>query len=959
MAGIRRFLLVCAILALPGIGYAQEAVLNGTVTDSTGGVLPGVTVTAVNEATGNTFVAVTDAGGRYRISVRTGSYKIVCELSSFATFTRTGVDLLLGQTVDISVQMKPSGVAETVNVTGEAPLVNTSTSALGGNVDPKQVAELPVAGRNFMALALMAPGSRTQTMNATQPLVDRGRADDVREFQINLDGQQVTRDMGTGTQPKYSQDMISEFQYIANRFDATMGRSSGILVNIVTKSGTNLFSGLFRTNYRSNKFSAEEPVLKKVLPIDNLQMSTAVGGPIIKDKLHYFGNFEYEREPTTSIWNTPYPAFNIALNGLSYVKKGGTRLDYQLSPSMRLMGKFSKTASFQPFGPGSTNHPSSTNDNYEYNRESYLKLTHVLSNRAVNEIEGGQAVYGFVQSGLTTWSNHWQAPNGVTNGSPRIRFSTFGFLPNQNLPRNQDQWVWSLKDSFTFSYDAKGRHDVRAGGEFLQRSQIQNNQRFGSGEIDARGGPTPANIQALFPDPFNVDTWNLAAISPITRTYTIGTGDFGNWVYSKKIGTWLQDDWRMSDRLTLNVGLRWDADIGAFAEINFPPWEFPNKGKYNQWTSFQPRVGFAYKVSPRTVVRGGIGLYYQGATSGDETNAKGNAQIALLTYTNPTPGVASDFAANPTNGQPLPTFAQAQTRYCHTTNNAPGCIQLAALELQLDPKYEKPARNWQGSIGVQHQFGDTFALEADYIYNRGSHEKGIIDNINLTYNQATSANYPFADRTHRVEPNWGSVSASVHMARSAGQELRTSFTKRFAHHWQASGTYSLRYFWDAEPLPFSGVDPLPFAVAKDLGGEWGLGDGDQRHRATFSGIWEVAHGFQVSGLQYFGAGVRQQTTWGTDVRDVNGNGGTQRLRPDGTIIPRNNLIGPRNSRTDLRVQQKIPLHGRVKVDAIAETFNLFNRPNYTVGTQENQTTAYNKPVSGEYRTAQVGFRVTF
>ena len=95
------------------------------------------------------------------------------------------------------------------------------------------------------------------------------------------------------------------------------------------------------------------------------------------------------------------------------------------------------------------------------------------------------------------------------------------------------------------------------------------------------------------------------------------------------------------------------------------------------------------------------------------------------------------------------------------------------------------------------------------------------------------------------------------------------------------------------------------------------------------------------------------------MRDVNGNGGTQRLRPDGTIIPRNNLVGPSQNRTDLRMQQRIPLRGRLKVDAIAEVFNLFNRPNYTVGTQENQPTFYNKPTNGEYRTAQVGFRVTF
>ena len=579
---------------------------------------------------------MTDGRGTYTIPVRVGVYRIKAELQGFGTVTRTGVQLLVGQTVTINLQMPPGGVAETVTVSAEAPLVNTTTSSLGGNVDPRQVAELPVSGRNFMSLALLAPGSRTQATNATQPLPDRGRAGDVREFQINLDGQQVSRDMGTGTQPRYSNDMISEFQYIANRFDATMGRTSGVQVNIITKSGTNQLSGIGRVNYRSSKFSSEEPVLKKVLPIDNLQLSTAFGGPIIKDKLHYFGNVEYEREPTESVWNTVYPAFNITLDGNSNQKKGGGRVDYQLSPKIRLMVKDSESTQFQPFGPGSTNHPSSTNSNYEYNKESYARFSQVLSSKSVNEIEGGRAVYGLKQAGLTTWSNHPQAPNGVTNGSPQIRFTTINFLPNQNLPRHQDQWYWSLRDNFTTSFDAAGRHDVKMGAEFLHRTHIQDNMRNAAGSIDARGGPTPANIEALFPDPFNVDTWNLAAISSITKNDVIGTGDFNNWLYSKKAAAWFQDDWRVTNRLTLNLGVRWDADIDAFAQINFLPWEKP--ANYNQWNNYQPRFGFAFKLNDRTVLRGGAGLYIAGATAGDASNAKGNAQIALLTYTNPNPG---------------------------------------------------------------------------------------------------------------------------------------------------------------------------------------------------------------------------------------------------------------------------------------------------------------------------------
>ncbi|MEI6669583.1 MAG: TonB-dependent receptor [Acidobacteriota bacterium] len=959
MKRVRWFLLACAILAIPAGAYAQEAVMNGTVTDSSGGVLPGVTITATNSATGNRFMAVTDGGGHYQLQVSPGTYKLSIELSGFTPVSKSGLTVLLGQSVTTNVPLAPGGVNETVTVTGEQQLVTTTSSTLGGNIDPKQVQELPTAGRNFMSLAMLAPGSRTSSTSATQPLPDRGRAGDVREFQISMDGQQVTRDMGTGTQPRYSNDMISEFQYIANRFDATMGRSSGIQMRIISKSGTNTFSGLGRVAYRSDKFNTEEPVIKKVLQINNLQMSTATGGPLVQNKIHWFGNLEYEREPTESVWTTPYAAFNISLTGQNHQHKMGGRIDMELTPSIRLMVKQSNNSLYTPFGPGTSNHPSSTNSNYEYNIESYARLTQVISNRAVNEIEGGRAVYGFVQASLVSWPQAWTAGAGVTTGSPRIRFTTFGFLPNQNLPRHQDQWVWNIKDNLSFSYDFKGRHDVRAGGEYMYRVQIQANRRFGTGEIDARGAAPPANIEALFPVWNDASTWRLdilCATPGLCRTNTIGVGDYNNWVQSHKVGAWWQDDWKLGDRLTLNLGLRWDADIGAYADINYPPWT--QAYDYNQLTGFQPRLGFTYKVNEKTVIRGGGGLYIQGAISGDETNAKGNSQIGLLTYTNSP--YRTDFAGNPTNGTPLPTYEQAQTQYCHVNNNAAGCVQLAALELVLAPKYEKQAHNWQYSIGVQRQLGSTVGFEVDYIFNHANNEKGIVDNINLTYDPATGVNNKFlANRASRYMPNWNYVSATVHLGRSTTQELRTSVTKRFAKNWQASGTYSLRYFWDAEPPPFSGPDPVPFATAVDLGNEWSLGAGDQRHRATFNLVWEVAKGFQVSMVQLMASGVRLSTLWGTDLRDINGNGGTERLRPDGTIIVRNNLVGPTNNRTDFRAQQKIPLGGRVKIDLIAEVFNLLNQPNYTVGVQENQPTQYNKPQSGEYRTAQLGARVSW
>src|SRR5687767_13835703 len=137
-------IVVSTLLALPVAGYAQEAVLTGTVTDATGGVLPGVTVTATHVATGNTFFAVTDELGIYRIPARVGGYRLSAELAGFSTATREGINLLVGQTASVDLQMAPSGLQETVTVTGEAPLINTTQSSVGGNIDPTQMQELPV-----------------------------------------------------------------------------------------------------------------------------------------------------------------------------------------------------------------------------------------------------------------------------------------------------------------------------------------------------------------------------------------------------------------------------------------------------------------------------------------------------------------------------------------------------------------------------------------------------------------------------------------------------------------------------------------------------------------------------------------------------------------------------------------------------------------------------------------------
>jgi hypothetical protein len=178
-------IVVMAMLLRPAIGWAQEAVVSGTVSDNTGGVLPGVLVKAVHEATGNSFEAVTDPAGAYRLAVRIGTYRVTAELQGFRTVTKTGIELLVGQQAMVNIELTASAIQESVTVTGEAALIDYSRATLGKSIDPRALQDLPVNGRNWVDLTMLAPGSR---LNASTDEPGAG----IGTFQLNVDGLRVT-----------------------------------------------------------------------------------------------------------------------------------------------------------------------------------------------------------------------------------------------------------------------------------------------------------------------------------------------------------------------------------------------------------------------------------------------------------------------------------------------------------------------------------------------------------------------------------------------------------------------------------------------------------------------------------------------------------------------------------------------------------------------------------------------
>jgi hypothetical protein len=306
-----------------------------------------------------------------------------------------------------------------------------------------------------------------------------------------------------------------------------------------------------------------------------------------------------------------------------------------------------------------------------------------------------------------------------------------------------------------------------------------------SGEIDARGGPLPRNLEQILPDPFNVDTWNFAALSPLVRTYRLGIHkgrrDDVDLPYS---AAYVQDDWRITEKLTLNLGARYDLTWNSFAQYGeFVP--FMEKGRPQDADNIQPRVGFAYQWDDRTVIRGGGGKYYAEVITPVVLYALEPATIAVLEVAN---DGRADFAANPFNGPP-PTFEQALTRFCSAPEQAANfvawrarnfagaapCVLRGAGEMAPPAEYAHVPHTWQTSIGVQRQLGTAMAVEADYVYARGRDEKFIQENVNLSWTNASGigVNNPYPNRALLPYPQFGIVAMTPFTGRSAYHALQT------------------------------------------------------------------------------------------------------------------------------------------------------------------------------------------
>ena len=532
----------------------------------------------------------------------------------------------------------------------------------------------------------------------------------------------------------------------------------------------------------------------------------------------------------------------------------------------------------------------------------------------------------------------------VGYGAPIILFSGFRIgQAHGNAPQNNGQVQYSVRNDYTTRFVARGQHTTKIGGEWLHQWGPYFQCTNCMGTIDAGNRLPPADLERLFPDIMDVSTWNLAALGAV-RFYQVGISAVGFKQKTPKeiVAAWFQDDWQLTSRLTVNLGLRYDISKGQFAERRgVGPWV--QAGRPIQKDRFGPRFGFAYALNDRTVIRGGSGKYFADVSDqvSSWTERYGTGEINAQ--------VAYDGRANLLS-RPM-EWKRVSRRY-EQALLIPGLrksvSQIATPGLQVPYSY-------QSSIGFQRQLRSDMSVEADYVYNASraelfQHEHQF--DLRPGHRSAESLDERRAGGASRLGNGQRiSLGRMVQLSRAADgvhQALHPAVAAfRHVYPFGLLGRHSV-----ASPTN------QPGRGSGKAGTRWASRINATAPSRTASG--QVGRGLQLSGLYFFGSGQRFATTYGGGDRPRLRTAGPQA----GTIVPRNNLVGAAIHRVDLRVMQHITLRGRAGVDGIVEMFNVFNRANYGSYTTAESNPSYGKPVQNvglayQPRMLQLGFRFTF
>jgi hypothetical protein len=978
------FLFFAGIALFSHPAFAQETGLSGVVTDSQGGLIQGAKIEA-KETGGVTFNATTNAQGTYVIpGIPAAEYTVTATSQGFNSVQRK-VLLLVGQLAQINVSLPVATTSATVEVqAGDQLAIDTTSSVVAGNVTPKEVEDVPINGRNYVQLSALVPGIKANSFGNTPAASGQStNAGDAEtgKFQITMDGLQVSQDsVGSSFgQPHFSQDAISQFQIITNRFDATSGRSAGIYVNVQTKSGSDTMHGGAFGYFRNSFFNASDPITKTVLTFADEQYGGTVGGAIKKGKLWYFGSYEGEHQPNTATL-TPYVTTTsgtlfthpvIILNN-EYLG----RLDYQRNDKNHFLLRgdaYSASTSFVVQG----NDPSQSYSSSVSTSGYVFDWNHNVNDHLINDIHAGFHYFQFQNL------PYFQTGSIVLN----LPSSTIGEPYNQ--PETFDQYTQQYRDDVFW---LKGRHTFRFGGEYLYTLHGGAFPQYLRGGVTGCSQPTgTTSSQALYNTFFpkgtlDPTTWNYTAISAYCgggTTYTQAFGQYNISISRNAIGAWAQDDWKILHNLTLNLGVRYDNDIGAYntSYVPTPGLLTPNT---NPNLNFAPRLGFAYDPSGsgKTSIRGGAGLYFADQVANaiiDEQLYSSTARALQATTSGnlaaplalPTPFAGQNPSANPTGyvTAPQPVLRGSKTPYAFQASfgiaqQLPWKTTMSAdlVHMRVYDDFIALSGNLlQNPNNPEQNLAPTTAISAANYATRVCGNGGI--SLDTVINLPTGApsngvvngapakqvcNNLFSGlvRDFSTQPGAGAIADALQVG------LKHSTTSGF--------TGAIAYTWGRVKNSTCGAFSYPNKPFKSgIQQEWANGTDDQRHTLTVDGQYQWKYGLSLSSLYHFGSGLAFANSSGAT---VNGYANSSRtfaftqqpiegpasgVCPAGSqcvyaplskvhydaaygyyIIARDSFRGTDYNRVDARLQESFKIKERYHAIVAVEAFNLFNHSNY-------------------------------
>lgn len=923
---------------------AQQTAISGTVADPSGAVIANAAVRLIPTSGGAVAATVTTPSGTYSFpSLQATTYKVRVEVPGFTPAERT-VNLLVGQSATADFALKPAASSITIEVKEDVVEIDVNSSQVGGNVDPGRMKNTPLNGRNWMELSLLVPGVTVNAVS-TVPLGNGSQG----RFQINVDGQQVTQNAaGTGFgQPQFSREAMAQFQVITNRFDATLGRSSQIQINAQTKSGTNSLHGSAYGYFRSDRFNAADPIAQRVLPFKNQQFGATIGGAIIKDKLFFFGAYEGERQPSTVVL-TPlgFTGQRFEFQNDFQTNTYLSRIDFQQSASKRLSLRFNKSEWCNPFGNVTgTSHPSQAARQTRDNWSLFVNYNWTMSPTLVSEIK-----YGFNKF---NWSNspyvefmEIRIPGAATIGGPF------------NFPQIFDQKTHQFRNDL---YWMNGSHSVKFGGEYLSNNHtglFQQNIRGQANPLSA----APSNLTAQVPTWNDPKTWNLGAFSAFTNSYVQGFGNFDIDIPRNVMGFWVQDDWKMSKKLTVNLGVRYDNDIGIWSTPTLRSNVVLPRGGRN--LNFAPRVGFAYdlKGDRKTVLRGGTGLYFADIQANQVINQSiFNGEKSIQASVNRTATVSINLA-NPFGGISGEDFVSGR---------APTPIQ----NIQVLDRDARTPFSFQSSIGFEHQFRGNWTVSGDFVFWRVHHE-WVRQDRNLFFNPATGfqavpavAGRP--DRRFGQILNFNTPAASGAIYKGGQFEV----TRRFGNRFQVGTSYTLAKLKDSTDGAFNYVNNQ-----FNHSDEWARSLDDQRHTLNFDGSLTLPWGLSSSLFYHFGSGNAFRSLSPTNPFAYVGTNNrtflstanvfidrkliTPSIAPGFSDVKRNSISGFAINRLDWRLNKAFKIKERFNATGIFEVFNVLNAQNYgvyntNIGIASFGRPAFNSNLAYAARMLQFAARLDF